>query len=242
MAFTLDNYEVLLQGIKEKFEFISFTSQPRSRRVALWRHDIDFSPNRALKMAEIESKHNLYSTYFIQLSSLFYSCFEPRITKMLLDIHQLGHQLGLHFDASIYHINTIDQIEKKLSFEAQVLEELLGISIESFSLHNPTILEKNLLNGRNHCDLINASSSHYFDDFEYFSDSNGLWKFRSPDVVLENHKLEQNIYVLTHAEWWQDIEMLPRERIERCIQGRAQRCIEYYDDLLRDNGRPNQVS
>ena len=70
------------------------------------------------------------------------------------------------------------------------------------------------------------------------SDSNGFWRYRRLEDVLTEAK-EERLQVLTHPEWLQDRVMTPRERVQRCIDGRAARVAERYDRYLADCGRPN---
>jgi hypothetical protein len=38
---------------------------------------------------------------------------------------------------------------------------------------------------------------------------------------------------------WQDEVMSPKQRVERCIEGRAMKTRRWYDDVLRRAGREN---
>lgn len=64
--FTLDNYKRLVALALEKgFEFISYTDEfVRDRKDILWRHDVEFEPDIALKMAEIEHSLGADATCF----------------------------------------------------------------------------------------------------------------------------------------------------------------------------------
>ena len=55
--FTLDNYRRLIELAKEKgFNFISFPDEfVPERKDILWRHDVEFEPDIALEMADIEN-------------------------------------------------------------------------------------------------------------------------------------------------------------------------------------------
>ena len=56
--FTIDNYRRLVDLSKKNgFEFISFTDEYiEGRKEVLWRHDVEFEPDIALKMAMIENE------------------------------------------------------------------------------------------------------------------------------------------------------------------------------------------
>ena len=79
--FTLDNYERLIEIAKKKgFNFISYTDEyVNDRKDILWRHDVEFEPDIAMEMAEIENRLGVKSTYFFQLHSQYYNMSSPEI-------------------------------------------------------------------------------------------------------------------------------------------------------------------
>ena len=233
IEFTFDTYASLLRKAASRYKFVSLEAPGDGEGRALWRHDIDFSPHRALAMARLEAKMGLKANYFVQLSSPFYNPFEAQISDCLKQIADLGHSIGVHFEPSSTSPGD------RLSFEARILGSLLGIRINTFSLHNPTTYSNQQLDSAEVCGLINASAPSWRYDFVYCSDSNGLWRHRSLlDVIEDPHTL--NLYTLTHSEWWQNEQMTPRERVIRCINGRAEHCLRFYDQLLMENSRPNE--
>jgi len=184
-------------------------------------------------MARLEAEMGLSVNYFVQLTSPFYNPFEAGISVCLKHIADLGHSIGIHFEPSS------TSPEDRLSFEAQILGGLLGMRITTFSLHNPTTYCNDQFQSAEVCGLINASAPSWREEFVYCSDSNGLWRHKSLlDVIGDPDTL--NLYTLTHPEWWQRQQMSPRERVNRCITGRAKSCLHHYDQLLRDNSRPNE--
>ena len=230
--FTLGAYATLLDQAAARYRFVQFGDGSAGDGRALWRHDIDFSPHRALAMAELEAARGLCATYFLQLTSSFYNVLELDNIVRLRQIADLGHAIGIHFEPSG------DAPAERLNFEARTLETALGVSIRVFSLHNPTTYNLAQFEAKEVAGMINASAPDWRREFIYCSDSNGLWRFRSLTEVIADPD-SRNIYTLTHPEWWQDEAMPPRERIKRCIDGRANFCIQYYDGLLAANFRPN---
>jgi hypothetical protein len=230
--FTLKAYADVLDLAAARYRFIGFGDQSNHNGCALWRHDIDFSPHRALAMAQLESRRGLRATYFVQLTSPFYNAMDSEIIIRLRRVAALGHDLGLHFEP------VGDAPEDRLVFEARTLEATLGVPVRAFSLHNPTTYDRTSFVAENVAGLINASAPAWHRDYSYCSDSNGFWRFRSLIEVIKDPE-SKNIYALTHPEWWQDIAMPPRDRIRRCIEGRASYCSRSYDALLQENGRQN---
>ena len=232
--FTENNYENLLGKINNKSIFYDEIDTQSS--FTLWRHDVDFSVHRACVLAGIEKKMNVKATYFLQLGAIFYNIFEQEIKELILKTISLGHQIGLHFDPTQYDIKTKEDLEKYLTFEKNILENLFQTKIKVFSFHNPTeeILK---YDDYKYADMINTYAKYFKENVEYCSDSNGYWRHKRLEGFLnEKHK---KIQVLTHPAWWQKEVMSPRDRIQRCIDGRAKNIAKKYDGLLREHGREN---
>ena len=75
--FTEKGYREALALARVHWAFESFGTERREPH-ALWRHDIDVSPNRALRLAQIEHEGGLKATYFFLLHCEFYNCMEAR--------------------------------------------------------------------------------------------------------------------------------------------------------------------
>lgn len=234
--FTEERYGELLNMASSRFGFCRLATAKDSDMVAIWRHDVDFSPNRALRLAAIEAERGLTATYYIQLTSLFYNVFEKSVAKIVREISSFGHEVGLHFDPTVDDGN--DKI-KRLIFEASCLEQIIEEKIVSFSLHNPDTFDNSLFDGKNVGGLLNASSSKWREEYTYCSDSNGIWRYRPLKDVLIDETITR-VYVLTHPEWWQQDYMLARDRVIRCVDGRASAVMKYYDDLCSTLGRVNE--
>jgi hypothetical protein len=238
LDFTVDAYVELLTAAAARFRFLRFTENAAVGEVALWRHDIDISPQRALAMARVEATRGIPATYFVQVSSRFYSIFEPEVAAVLRQIAALGHDIGLHFDAEVCAHQVAPDYDSRIAFEARVLEEIAETRVASFTLHNPTTLVGVALNEQIRGGLINGSCPDLRSSYSYCSDSNGLWRFRTLAEMITDSSVSR-LYALTHPEWWQSLPMPPRQRLKRCIDGRKTWLENYYDSLLATNNRPN---
>ena len=56
----------------------------------------------------------------------------------------LGHDIGLHFDASYYDITSESLLDELVAKESEWLKNWFGISTKVFSFHNPTTFFINL--------------------------------------------------------------------------------------------------
>jgi len=239
--FTENNYRKILKLVKNKMEFISYTQFFEEaipvKQKAIWRHDIDFSVHRALKIAEIEKEENVLSIFFVQLNSRFYNVFEPEILEKLMLISRMGHEIGVHFDCSILKDDFgAKELEKELHFQKEILEHLLNVKIRTFSYHNPSHSLLEDYAEKQYAGLYNAYANEVRNKLAYCSDSNGYWRFKR----LENFIHENEAFcVLTHPVWWVPEAMSPRNRIQRAIDGRQKAMGKSYDDDMVLSGRIN---
>ncbi len=237
--FTEQHYRQLLRTAKAAYRFVTYDTIPWGTRFILWRHDLDFSINRAAALASIEAEEKVVATYFVNPRSEFYNPFEPRQARLLRSILALGHRLGLHFDAAFHGVADEATLNSKVAQEGRWLEEEFGVRPDAFSFHNP---------GSNHlqCDayqyggLVNCYSQRLKTEVPYCSDSNGYWRFRRLHDVLAVAS-DRCLQVLTHPGWWQCKPMPPRQRVFRSAYGRAQATMNGHDAALVEYGRINHA-
>ncbi len=235
--FTLESYRRLLGLALRHYVFRRFDDFRDDERFVLWRHDVDLCPRSALALARIEAEVGVSATYFFSLHSDFYSLLETETMAWVKEIGALGHSFGLHFDCSFYHLRDEGQLAEGLEKESAFVEQILGESIRVFSYHNPTAMELSFREPE-YGGLINAYSDFFHTRVGYCSDSNGYWRHRRLEDVLQS-AADQRLQVLTHPGWWQDRTMSPRQRVQLCIDRRAERTAARYDRLLTEDGREN---
>lgn len=236
--FTLENYARLLGiAIEQGYAFSDYGLEHSPVRELVWRHDVEFSVHRALKMAKIEAEKGIKAHYFFQLHSEFYNIFEKEIFVLAKEIVGLGHYIGLHFDAHFWEIERAEQLEKCLLTDKSHLEKLLEVEIRSFSYHNttPALLAMNDLYYAN---MLNVYAKDIREKYRYCTDSTGIWRYERLEDILKDESI-QYLQVLTHDGMWQDTAMAPRQRVKRSIDMRAKRIQEYYDDFLPKAGQLN---
>lgn len=235
--FTEKHYIELIKLAKKNYQF-EFFSTTQTKPHIIWRHDVDFSVHRALKLAEIEKNLGIRSTHFIRLHSEFYNIFEKEVYDRIKKILNLGHKLGLHFDYSFYKIKNTNQLKKYLKFEKEILEKTFSTKIDVFSFHNPDTGNALRLDDNRIAGMINTYGKSIKNNYFYCSDSNGYWRFTRLFDVLNEHS-PNRIHVLTHPEWWQKNSMSPKERVDRCIDSRAKFTRFFYNKITRETGRKN---
>ena len=235
----LEIYEVLLKSTASQYAFETIDDGidtvellKQESPVCFLRHDIDFSPKNAARMAHLEMQHGVRSTYTVLLSGKFYSPFEKGVRETINEIKNCGHEVGLHFDPTVHNIideaTMVDYIKK----EASALADIIETPISMFSFHNTTDFSMSC-RAHEYGGLVNAYSNFFHNDVEYTSDSNGYWRFRTwKELLLEKHKI---IQVLTHPIWWQPKnEFPPLETVIKNIIERSDLMLNDYIDLFKD--------
>lgn len=224
--FTLANYERLVALAVEKgFKFISYTDAfVPERKEILWRHDVEFEPDTALKMAEIEHRLGARATYFFQIHSPYYNIFDPHYTEVLHTIRALGHCVGLHFDSHYYGINDEAQLNKYIELDRAYFETVFGVKIDTFSFHNTTPFTQSCQEYK-YGGLINVYSSFFKEHYNYCGDSLGYWRFDRLEDVLNEESI-MHLQVLTHDANWTEEVLSPRKRVHKFCFDRAQRLYE----------------
>lgn len=232
MEFTYRAYRELVVLLKEGgYSFRDYHDYQESQRCVILRHDIDTRVDSALKMAKLEAKEGVKSTYFVLLTSGLYNAASKESLAGLREIQALGMEIGLHYDekASICDpgVGTVDAIIK----ECQVLSELLGSPISTVSMHRPSpkTLEADLkIPG-----IENAYGKVFFQDFKYLSDSRHHW--REPVLEIVRSKVYRRLHILTHAFWYHEEEKTLEDCIDSFIrsanQDRYRQMTENITDL-----------
>lgn len=143
MAITFSKYEKLLKKIKKlNYEFIcasQFKNFSEKEKVfVINKHDIEKSTKKALKVAQIESKLELKSTYYFQ----DYLISKASDISNILKIKDLGHEIGYHYDCldrfnGNYDLAIDDFIKNINTFLS------LGIKIKSICPHGNAAIKRN---------------------------------------------------------------------------------------------------
>jgi hypothetical protein len=177
-------------------DFLPGGSTPSGRYIAL-RHDIDFAPHLSVEMAELEHAAGVTSTFFALVDGHFYNPLQPDVIRRLRRIHELGHEVGLHFSVgSAVHAD----IGEEVAFRLQVLSAIIGAPIRSFSQHDPVnagFAKVVLPPGHSPCVDVSAVIREH--DLLYVSDSAMMWrKFTFESAIEEN----RNLCLLAHPHSW----------------------------------------
>lgn len=214
--FTREAYDGLLRTLlNQGYVGRGYEDCDPAARHLLLRHDIDFAPEYALPLAEIEARLSLRAVYFMQLDTPFYRATDAESLLAMQRLLELGHEIGLHFDAAA-GAETAEELDIAAREQCARLEELCGSSVKIISFHRPAralLGRSEPIGGRPH-----TYQPRFFSEIGYCSDSRGQWRFGHPlesDAVSEGRALQ----LLTHPIWWANDDAGNRERaLERLVQ------------------------
>lgn len=154
------------------------------------RHDVDYDPTCAVKMAAYEASLNVAATYYIR--PLY--CYDEQDSQPFRQIFWYGHTIGVHPDLGLPREALVTE---ELLGEAaeELLQELMGEEIpveRRVSFHAPPTD----VFWRNVPGFDHALNPNWFG--RYIADSRGRWR-TSPEAMLE---WGQPIQINLHPEWY----------------------------------------
>lgn len=231
-TFTLDGYRSLVSQFLERgYRATGYDRAKSSERHLILRHDLDFSLNAALPIAEIERDLDVAAHYFVLVRSEIYNLFSGAAQNVLGTLTSLGHEIGLHLDASLYG-DDLDVLDAAARRECSILEEAISSPVRMISFHRPAKILLGLdrpLAGRPH-----TYQPAYFEAFGYCSDSRGAWKHGYP-LDHEAVRAGRSLQLLTHPIWWNgNEEMEPVARLDAFIDASQTRLRK----VVADNSEP----
>lgn len=200
--FTLDGYaDMIAEFATAGYSFTRYQDAVNdvvTPPYVILRHDLDFSIEAALVMARLEHGLHVHSTYFFQLRSPLYNPLSKRVVNAGLRIYQLGHDLALHFDLSLYQ-SGFDQC---IIDELDVLRRYYPFANGNIiSFHRPGSLAFDLHTLSMPDGVIHTYSKAFFHDIAYFSDGAGIWRSGHP-LSSEAFLQRKPMQILTHPMRW----------------------------------------
>lgn len=200
MEFDYDSYEKLLITLWEHdYKFCRFGDETSAPKKIIIRHDIDFSPKKALEIAEIERRNNVRATYFFLTNSDFYNVYSLKNRQIVGNLLESGHEIGLHFDEKAFEaVGGLQTISKHICREARSLAEGCGCEVRAVSMHRPSkvMIENDLdIPG-----IINSYSRKYYCEYKYVSDSRRLWHEDIIEIIKSGEY--DRLQILAHPFWY----------------------------------------
>jgi hypothetical protein len=218
-CFSRATYSALLKTFAESgYRFSTFSeeadrqSKYTSEKWCLLRHDVDISMDFAVDMARIEHEYGARSTYFVMLRSPMYNLMSRHCAEVLTQLVDLGHEIGLHFDAGCPRRRSMT-LEDDIRFEIDTLSGLVGKRVSAFSFHQPS--EEAIRSRIEISGVINTYHPDHMRGYKYISDSNRVWREMNPfELVAQGF---ERAHILMHPIWWMCEENITFDCWDRAI-------------------------
>jgi len=218
VLFSAEGYATLLAAFAARgYEVRGYTEVEPEKAHLVLRHDVDISLAQAAGMAGLEKSLGVQSSYFILLRTEFYNPLSAAGLAAIQQIRACGHEIGLHFDASLYSEDDTD-LEAGVRRECEILESAIDAPVRLISFHRPAeaqIGSVGEIGGR-----VNVYAARFVSEMGYVSDSRGSWQHGLPldhPAVQEGHAVQ----LLTHPIWWMGEGGAPTLQLKRFLSERG---------------------
>lgn len=229
--FDLDTYRALLRWISRDRRCVSF---PAALEIdgpyCLVRHDVDLCLSAALRMAAVEAELGITATYFLLLSSGHYNLLAAGSSGVPRALVEMGHEVGLHYDAAAVAGFPRDVACDVLRSQAMLLGELSGAPVRAIARHNPGLGGSDPMQAAK--DFVNAYDPRFTNQIAYVSDSCGAWRDEAI-ALLGAGEPPPNLQLLIHPIFWDEQADVRWAHLERLREARV-REVEAEVALLRD--------
>lgn len=203
LDFSYDSYRLLLQTLlAHDYSSRLIGETIENEKVLYLRHDVDVDYLGVLPMAEIEHSLGMRSTWYFLSDCPIYNLCSRELRDIIYQLHEQGHQIGLHIDATNYV--DLEEMMDAINVLYSFFSSFLPIS-KTLSFHRPApwLLDDVIIPG-----WINAYQKEFFADVVYVSDSNRreFWKEERLSAALKDDK---PLTLLTHPLWWKRHSLQP---------------------------------
>ncbi|WP_027209166.1 hypothetical protein [Butyrivibrio hungatei] len=244
--FSFDDYREIVRAIKATGRYATYEEALDKDSFVIMRHDVEYSVERAHALAKVEESMDFRSTFFFQWTNNSYNILSRKNRDILSDMHERGQHIGLHF--ALNGMTDMRVIRERIKQEIDMLSNMLGFEINSFSIHRPSpdVLAENIkISG-----IINAYQDDFFTfdpkatpeselDVKYLSDANHVWRYGYPDEETINKY--DKVQILTHPFAWtkkgydnlENYKTLVNEKYVELIDSIDNECKDF--GALRDN-------
>ncbi|MDQ6803037.1 MAG: hypothetical protein M3041_19720 [Acidobacteriota bacterium] len=196
-AFDFDTYWWIVNRIASNNRCTQFRN-PAPEPFFILRHDVDYSPAAALRLAQMEAQRSMHATYFLLTGSRYYNLCAPEHAHFARRLTELGHEVGLHYDINTFRAFPENEWPALLRAQANLLSELAGQRVVSIAMHQPALSGGDPFRSDS-LGFINA----YGVDAVYISDSCRAWR-DSAWSMLTTGDIPKRLQLNLHPINWSD--------------------------------------
>tara|TARA_R100000030_G_scaffold99878_1_gene91716 strand:- start:5474 stop:6208 length:735 start_codon:yes stop_codon:yes gene_type:complete len=204
--FSYNEFRNLINMVQQHLPIVDYKDvKQKTEKFCVLRHDIEFSIDRAYKLAKIENELGVESTYTVQVRNNTYNALSEKNINLISKIRDLGHHIGLHQNPP--SSMKLDTLKDYIMRDINILEDSYGFEIDRFAFHRP---KKEYLNCyvelKNKINCYDKKFFHFFEEkpksleILYLADSNHKWKYGYP--LDFNFSKINKLQLLTHPFSW----------------------------------------
>ena len=215
-AFDDATYWSLLSGLTATHRIVRFADVrdgDPDRPFCILRHDVDYSPAAALRLAGHEAARGIRATYFLLAGTSYYNLLAPEHAHVAPALAAMGHEVGLHYDVRSFAPFPRDHWPRLLRAQATLLGELAGQPVTSIAMHQPALHGSDPFRGEDH-GFLNAYDDRFTRGMTYVSDSCRAWRDREWSMLTSGAfppRLHLSLHPINWGERDRDRETIFRE-------------------------------
>ena len=206
MDFSYKEYRKIIDHVSYHLPIVSFKEAKTLKKFCVIRHDVEYSPERAIQIANFESSIGVNSSYCFQLRNNCYNTLSAKNLDIVREIYNMGHSIAahIHMDDCI-----IGDEESYILNDIQTIERYSKIKVEGWSIHRP---KGNILSHYKEVPgYLNYNGKDFFHYTEqpsfplnvtYLSDSNHQWKYGHP--LRQNFNRVNKLQINCHPFSWSE--------------------------------------
>lgn len=184
------------------------------------KHDVESKPSKALKLAQIEHKHGIRGSYYVQA----YLLDEAKDLKVLKEIASLGHELSYHYD--VLDASSGDLEKANIDFQSKLEKfKQSGFELTTVCQHGNPVKNR-----------VGYSSNR-----DFFRNENIALQYNyMTDIVVnfKEKKLVSYLYVSDAGYKWNIIS--DPENNDR-VKGLPDIVLKSFDDILSEVKKGNSL-
>ena len=93
-SFSHKEYIHIMDWVKSNYDIVQFEDiDSETDNFCVIRHDVEYSIDRAYKLAKLEEKNGIKSTYLFQIKNNCYNTLSVKNVPIIQEIHKMGHSL-----------------------------------------------------------------------------------------------------------------------------------------------------
>ena len=260
MDFSIKQYHLLLKSIQRQgFFFQSFSDfiQLPKPKVILLRHDVDLLPAHSLLFAEIQADSGIRGTYY------FRAVPESWDEDIILEISDLGHEIGYHYETMDTENGDIDRAWNQFRYHLDELRRL--VEVKTICMHGSpqSRYDNRALWGKYNYNSLGIIGEPYydinFDEVFYLTDTGRRWdgwkvsirdkvsqqdEWAKKDLVFHStndviNSLEENrfpnlaMFTFHPQRWHNNILFLIKEFVYQNIKNQVKKAILYRNKIRK---------